>query len=83
MFRSLHFLHDFDFLLHVYLFSLCISKLVLQEGETLIGDNLDAESVLYLPLSLHRHEALVHVGGDVRMDVQGKFLYLQFVDQVV
>ena len=55
----------------------------LAADKTLIGDNLDAESVLYLPLALHRHEALVHVGGDVRMDVQGKFLYLQFVDQVV
>ena len=74
---------DFDFLFHVYLFLLVIGKFVLQEGETLIGDNLDAESVLHLPLPFHGNDSLVHVGGYVRMDVQGKFLNLQFVDQVV
>ena len=63
-------------LFHVYLFSLSVRKLILKEGETLIGDNLDAESVFHLPLAFHRHEALVDVGGDVRMDVQGKFLHL-------
>ena len=41
MFRSLHFLLDFDFLFHVYFFTLRVSKPVLKEGETLIGNNLD------------------------------------------
>ena len=74
---------DFDFLFHVNLFFLSVSKLVLEEGETLIGDNLDAESVFHLPLTFHGNESLVDEGSDVRMDVQGKFLDLQFVDQVV
>ena len=77
------FLLDFDFLFHVNLFTLRISKLVLKEGETLIGDYLDAESVFHLSLALHGNEALGDVGSDVRMNVQGKFLYLQLVDQIV
>jgi len=77
------FLLDFDFLFHVYLFLLVVSEFVLKEGETLIGDNLDAESVFHLPLPLDGNQALVYIGSDVRMDVQGKFLNLQFVDQVV
>ena len=77
------FLLDFDFLFHVNLFSLGVSKLVLQEGETLIGDNLDSESVLHLPLAFHGNEALVDKSGNVRVNVQGKFLYLQLVDQIV
>ena len=77
------FLFDFDFLFHVYLFLLVIGEFVLKEGETLIGDNLDAESVFHLPLTFHGNESLVDEGSDVRMDVQGKFLDLQFVDQVV
>ena len=60
-----------------------VGKPILQEGETLIGDNLDAKSVLHLPLPLQGEESLVDKGGDVRVDVQGKFLYLQFVDQIV
>ena len=81
--HPLCFLLDFDFLFHVYLFPLGISEFILKEGETLIGDNLDAEAVLHLPFALHGYEALVYKGGYVRVDVQGKFLYLQFVDQVV
>ena len=83
MFRSLHFLLDFDFLFHVYLFTLWVRKPVLKEGETLIGDNLDTESVFHLPLALHGNEALGDVSSNVRMNVQGKFLYLQLVDQIV
>ena len=83
MFRSLHFLLDFDFLFHVYFFTLRVSKPVLKEGETLIGDDLDAESVLHLPLTFHGNEGLVDKSGNVRVDVQGKFLYLQLVDQIV
>ena len=59
------FLLDFDFLFHVNLFTLRISKLVLKEGETLIGDYLDAESVFHLSLALHGNEALGKL--DVRM----------------
>ena len=81
--HPLFFLLDFDFLFHVNLFSLGVSKLVLQEGETLIGDNLDSESVLHLPLAFHGNEALVDKSGNVRVNVQGKFLYLQLVDQIV
>jgi hypothetical protein len=55
----------------------------LEEGKTLVGDNLDTESVLHLPFPFQGNKALVYIGGDVRMDVQGKFLHLQFIDQIV
>ena len=85
LFKYVHFffLFDFDFLFHVYFFAFRVSKSILKEGQTLIGDNLDSESVLHLPLPFHGNKALVHEGGDVRVDVKGKFLYLQLVYQVV
>ena len=32
---------DFDFLFHVYFFALRVLELIFEEGETLIGDNLN------------------------------------------
>ena len=62
-FKHIHFfiLHDFDVLFHINLFTLRVGKLVLKEGETLIGDYLDTESVFHLPFALQGYEAL----GDV------------------
>ena len=60
---------NFDFLFHVYFFALRVGKFILKEGETLIGDNLDTESVFHLPFSLHGNKALVDKGSDVRVDV--------------
>ena len=60
-----------------------IGEPILQEGQTLVWDNLYSESVFHLPFALQGNQTLIHICCDVRMDVQRKSLYLQFVDQVV
>ena len=74
---------DFDFLFHVYLLTVNIGEPILQEGQTLVWDNLYSESVFHLPFALQGNQTLIHICCDVRMDVQRKSLYLQFVDKVV
>ena len=76
-------LHDFDFLFNVYLLTVNIGEPILQEGQTLVWDNLYSESVFHLPFALQGNQTLIHICCDVRMDVQRKSLYLQFVDQVI
>ena len=75
------FTFDFDFLFHVYLLTVNISEPILQEGQTLVWDNLYSESVFHLPFAFQGNQTLIHVCCDVRMDVQCKSLYLQFVDR--
>lgn len=60
---------DFNFFLHVYLLTVGIVEDVLQKREFLVGNHFDTKSVLHLPLALQGYEALVDVGGDVRVDV--------------
>ena len=60
-----------------------IGKLILQECQTLIGDNLYSESVFHLPFALQGNQTLIHICCDVRMDVQCKSLNLQLIDQVI
>lgn len=62
-------LFDFNFFLHVYLFAVRVVEDILQKCEFLVGNHFDTKSVLHLPLPLHGHEALVDVGGYVRVDV--------------
>ena len=60
-----------------------IGEPILQEGQTLVGDNLYSESVFHLPVTFQGNQNLIHVSCDVRMDVQRKFLHLQFVDEII
>ena len=61
---------DFDFLFHVYLLTVNIGEPILQEGQTLVWDNLYSESVFHLPFALQGNQTLIHICCDVRMDVQ-------------
>lgn len=62
-------LFDFNFFLHVYLFAVRVVEDILQKREFLVGNHFDTKSVLHLPLPFHGYEALVDVGGYVRVDV--------------
>ena len=54
---------------HVDFFALGGVELILEEGESLVGDDAYAEAVLHLPAALQRDKALVDVGGYVGVDV--------------
>ncbi len=60
---------DFDFFFHVNLLPRRIVEDILQKRKFLVWNNLDAESVLHLPLPFQRNDSLIDVGSNVRMDV--------------
>lgn len=62
-------LFDFDLFLHVDLFSVKIVEDVLQESKALIGNHFNAKSVFHLPFSFQGNDALIDIGGDIRVDV--------------
>ena len=72
-----------DFFLHVDKLLYCIVKLVLQESQLLGRDDVQAKSVLQLPLPFQGYEPLIDESGNVWMHVQIEFLYANFVNQSV
>lgn len=60
---------NFYFLFHIYLFALRVVEDILQKRKFLVGNNLDAESILHLPLAFQGEYSLVDIGGNVRVDV--------------
>ena len=73
----------FDLFLHVDKLLCCIVKLVLQESQLLGRDDVQAKSVLQLPLPFQGNEPLIDVSSNIRVHMQIEFLYANFVNQSV
>ena len=73
----------FDFFLHVDKLLVCIVKLVLQKSQLLRRNDVQAKSVLQLPLPFQGYEPLIDKSGNVWMHVQIEFLYANLVNQSV
>ena len=73
----------FDLFLHVDKLLVCIVKLVLQKSQLLRRNDVQAKSVLQLPLPFQGYEPLIDKSGNVWMHVQIEFLYANLVNQSV
>ena len=70
----------FYLFLHVYEMFLAVIKFVLQESHFLRRNNMHTSPVFQLPFSFQAYEALVDIGGYVRVYVQVEFLNANLVD---
>ena len=62
----------FAFFLHINFLSVGTDELVLQESQTLVGDDADAPSIVELPTTMHGNETLIDVGGHKGMHMQAE-----------
>ena len=60
-----------------------VKDLVLQIGEALIGDNLEAASEAAAPFAEKREYPLLNVCLHERMDVHGELLYFQVLHKIL